>query len=417
MQVTGFLKAGHVPSLFCAFLYFDMSFMIWVLLGPMAKTLVADFHLSDFQKGLLLAIPPLGGSLLRLVLGPLADYLRPKRAGIVGMLCTVIPLVLGWQFANSYGMLLVVGFLLGFAGASFAVALPLASRWYPPRYQGFALGIAGAGNSGTAFATLVVPLLLVSVGWQNIFGLALIPLTLTFIIFLIFAKDAPNQPAPKTLSDYTSVLNQSHTWLFCLLYTVTFGGFVGFCMFLNGYFEKQFEVSAKVAGYLTTVCVVSGSLLRPIGGFFSDRVGGVRMLLYIFSGLALCMVLLALVMDSLYLTVGVLFLAMSLFGMGNGSVFQLVPLRFPKEIGVLTGVVGAAGGFGGFLLNILLGSFKHWSGSFALGFVSFGILAAICACIMFTYRSQRIIEAKEKKISSDLATESTAITTTEPQPA
>src|SRR5262249_49330154 len=247
MNLREFRRAGHLPSLVCAFLYFDVSFMIWVLIGPLANRVVGqlyprgageaaadDVPRTNPVKGLLVAVPLLGGALLRLVLGVMTDRWGAKRTGIVGMLVTALPLLLAWLWAESYRDMLLVGGLLGVAGASFAAALPLASRWYPPRYQGLAMGIAGAGNSGTAIATLFAPVLAVALGgWPGVFGLALIPLALTFVVFATFAKDSPEQPAPKPLWAYVTVFRHADAWWFCLLYSVTFGGFVGLASFLN----------------------------------------------------------------------------------------------------------------------------------------------------------------------------------------
>ena len=377
MHDKSFLKSGHTPSLVCAFLYFDISFMIWVLLAPLVPVIAPELNLDNAQRGYLLAVAPLGGAILRLVLGPLADWIGPKKTGMIGMAFTIVPLLLGWLWADSFVGLLMVGLMLGVAGASFAVALPMASRWYPPKYQGLALGIAGAGNSGTALATLFGPILAKTLGWQAVFGLALIPLTLVFVAFTILAKDAPNQPKPKSAREYISVLAQRDAWLFCMFYTVTFGGFLGFCLFLNTYFVNQYGVEKLTAGYLATACVISGSLLRPIGGHLADRFGGVRMLSVLFFGLGGCMALMALSLP-LPVALGVMFVAMGLFGMGNGSVFQLVPQRFPKEIGVLTGLAGAAGGLGGFFLNVILGNFKQFAGSYSWGFAIFAVSALGC---------------------------------------
>src|SRR5215475_6532464 len=172
MQLRAFLKSGHTPSLICAFLYFDASFMVWVLLGALANSIVPDFGLSESQRGLMLAIPLLGGSLLRLVLGLMTDHIGARRTGIIGLVLTLLPLLLGWLWVDSFPKILLVGMLLGVAGASFAAALPLASRWYPPQYQGMAMGIAGAGNSGTALATLFAPMLAAAFGWHQVFALA-----------------------------------------------------------------------------------------------------------------------------------------------------------------------------------------------------------------------------------------------------
>src|SRR5205823_5721826 len=211
-----------------------------------------------------------------------------------------------------------------------------------------------AGNSGTALATFFGPILAASIGWQGVFGVALIPIILTLVLFTLIAKDSPSQPAPKPLSAYAALLGQKDTWWFCLFYSVTFGGFVGLASFLNSYFRIQYELTPVAAGMFTTACVLSGSFLRPIGGYLADRMGGIRLLTFLYvgvCGLLLCQS----VLPPLAVGTCVLFLCMGLLGMGNGAVFQLVPLRFQKEIGVITGIVGAAGGLGGFFLPTSVG--------------------------------------------------------------
>jgi len=386
MNLRDFRKAGHWPTLLCAFLYFDVSFMVWVLVGALATSIATSLQLDPtqdaFKKAFLVGLPILGGSLLRLVLGLMTDRWGARRTGLTGMALTAVPLLLGWLWAESFSDLLLVGSMLGVAGASFAAALPLAGRWYPPQYQGLVMGIAGAGNSGTALATFFGPILAKSLGWHAVFGLALIPLTLTFVTFALFAKDAPSQPPPKPLRAYGAVLSYTDTWWFCFFYSVTFGGFVGLASFLNTFFKDQYFADdpltgAIYAGRCTTLCVIAGSFLRPVGGYLADRFGGVRMLVVLYLGVATAMLGLS-TLPPLWLAVGLLFVGMGLLGMGNGSVFQLVPQRFPKEIGVLTGVVGAAGGVGGFLLPNLLGGLKQTTGSFGPGFVVFALTACVC---------------------------------------
>jgi NNP family nitrate/nitrite transporter-like MFS transporter len=381
MHLRSFLRAGHWPTLLCAFLYFDISFMVWVLLGALANSIVPDLGLNEAERGLMLALPLLGGSILRLVLGTLTDHIGARRTGLLGLSLTVIPLLLGWLWADSYGEVLVVGLLLGVAGASFAAALPLASRWYPPQYQGMAMGIAGAGNSGTALATLFGPILAGLWGWHIVFGLALLPVLATLVLFLLLARDSPNQPAPRGLADYGAVLGQPDTWWFCLFYSVTFGGFVGFAVFLNSFFHVQYGLSKVEAGYFATACVIAGSFLRPVGGYLADRFGGIRMLVLLYAGAAAMMLGMA-VLPPLAVGTVFMFLGMGLLGMGNGSVFQLVPQRFAREIGVITGIVGAAGGVGGFFLPILLGNLKEFTGTFAGGFLIFALLGLGCAAAL-----------------------------------
>ena len=396
MNLREFRKVGHWPSLFSAFLYFDISFMIWVLVGALAVSISADLwpkpdgvsietHLASIasKKGFLVAIPLLGGSILRLVLGLMTDHIGARRTGLIGLLLTAIPLLLGWLWAGTMGELVLVGLLLGVAGASFAAALPLASRWYPPEHQGLAMGIAGAGNSGTALATLFGPILAKELGWHAVFGLALIPLTLTFVAFLILAKDSPNQPAPKPLLAYGSVLAKKDAWWFCFFYSITFGGFVGLASFLNTFFKDQYfpndpKSGAIYAGYFATACVIAGSFLRPVGGYLADHFGGVRMLLVLYVGVGILLCGVA-SLPPVWFAATLLALTMGLLGMGNGAVFQVVPQRFPKEIGVLTGLVGAAGGIGGFFLPNLLGLLKKATGSYGYGFAAFAAVAVVAA--------------------------------------
>jgi NNP family nitrate/nitrite transporter-like MFS transporter len=401
MNLRAFRNAGHFPTLFCAFLYFDVSFMIWVLLSPLAMTLIGQFFPQGpeearadymtrvaFAKDFMLALPLLAGAVLRLPLGAMADRWGGRRTAMLGMTLTAVPLLLGWLWVNSYGQVLVVGVLLGVAGASFAAALPLASRWYPPQYQGLVMGIAGAGNSGTALAALFVPVLLAWLGnWHVIFALALVPLLLTFTTFFLLARDSPTQPPPKPLSAYLAVLGHRDAWCFCVLYSVTFGGFVGLAAFLNSFFDGQYAVNARLAGVFTTLCVVSGSFLRPVGGYLADRFGGIRMLMILYAGAAVTMLGMAF-LPPVAVALGLLFLGMGFLGMGNGSVFQLVPQRFPKEIGVVTGVVGAAGGVGGFFLPTVLGWLKSQVGTYGAGFAVFAALAVVCVVLLLLVRAR-----------------------------
>jgi NNP family nitrate/nitrite transporter-like MFS transporter len=381
MRLRDFARAGHWPTLLSAFLYFDVSFMVWVLIGALAPSIRADdrFQLDPFQNGFMIAVPLLGGSLLRLVLGVLTDHIGARRTGLIGLTLTLVPLLLGWLWADGFPQMLLVGLMLGVAGASFAAALPLASRWYPPQYQGLAMGIAGAGNSGTALATLFGPMLARSLGWHAVFGIALVPISVTLVVFLLVARDAPGRPPAKGLADYAAVLRQRDTWWFCLFYSVTFGGFVGLASFLNTFFHDQYAL--ENAGYFTTACVIAGSFLRPVGGYLADRFGGIRMLTALYVGAGLTMLGVA-ALPPLPVCTVLLFLGMGMLGMGNGSVFQLVPQRFPKEIGVLTGVVGAAGGVGGFFLPNLLGGLKKLTDSFAGGFLIFAVAGLGCAALL-----------------------------------
>jgi MFS transporter, NNP family, nitrate/nitrite transporter len=377
----GFFSAGHTPTLVAALLYFDVSFMAWVLLGPLAPFLRQDLGLSATQQGLVTAIPLLGGSLFRPVLGTLGDRIGGRRAALIGMVLTVVALVVGWRFASTVEHLYAVGLCLGIAGASFAVALPLASRWYPPQYQGLAMGIAGAGNSGTLLATLFAPRLAERVGWAATMGLAALPILVVFAVFAVTAKDSPAPRSRTSLADYGAALRESDTMWLSFLYSLTFGGFVGLASFLTTFFHEQYSVSRVVAGDFTTMVVVAGSFLRPVGGWLSDRVGGYRLLVGLLAAAGICFGVVA-TLPSAAVAVAVLGVGMGLLGMGNGAVFQLVPQRFPERIGLVTGVVGAAGGLGGFFLPTLLGSVKDVTGQYTLGLVAVAAVFALGTLVL-----------------------------------
>ncbi|WP_337187222.1 nitrate/nitrite transporter [Phenylobacterium sp.] len=378
MVSRSFLKSGHTPTLLSAFLYFDLSFMTWVVLGPLGVAIAQDFGLTPAQKGFMVAVPVLSGAILRLGAGLLVDHIGPKTTGIIGQLIVLVGLLAAWLIGvDSYNQVLALGIVLGVAGASFAVALPLASRWYPPEHQGLALGIAGAGNSGTALAALFAPGLAQVFGWQNVIGLAALPLAVAFVVYLIFAKDAPNRPAPKRLAEYLSVLGTRDAWWLMGLYAVTFGGFVGLSSSLTIYFNVEYGMSAVTAGFFTAACVFAGSFIRPVGGGLADRFGGVRTLsvVYVLAGLGLALA--SFHQASPWVALALMMFTMMALGAGNGAVFQLAPQRFGREIGVVTGLVGATGGIGGFYLASSLGWARQVTGSYQGGLLAFAALALI----------------------------------------
>jgi MFS transporter, NNP family, nitrate/nitrite transporter len=363
-------KQGHWPSLLASFLYFDVSFMVWVLLGALGVVISQDIPMTVSQQGLMVALPILGGSIFRVLLGWYSDRFGAKRAGMLGMSASMVPLFCLWIGGTRLPEIYAYGFLLGVAGASFAAALPLASRWYPKENQGLVMGIVGAGNSGTLLATWFAPRLAQIFGsWHAVFGVALIPMSIILLLYLIAAKEPVMQQTKSSqASDFIRLLKEKDTWLFCYFYSITFGGFVGFSSFLPLYFHGQFTLSPLQAANIAALCVLSGSFVRPVGGWLADRIGGVSLLKGLFFSISIMLGILPF-LPSLTLQAGCFFVMMVCLGMGNGSVFQLVPQRFRQEIGTVTGLVGAAGGVGGFYLPFLLGLVREQSGSFVPGFI------------------------------------------------
>ena len=358
-----------------AFLYFDLSFMVWTVLGPLAAQIGESLKLSPDQKGLMVAVPILAGAILRIALGFLVDRTGAKNTGILAQLIVIAGLIAAWLIGlSSFAATLAMGAILGFAGASFAVALPQAGRWYPPNLQGVVLGLAGAGNIGVVIDSLLAPRLATVYGWRNVFGLAVIPAVIVFVIYVLVSRESPRTAPPRKLSDYLSLLRDQDAHWFCFYYTISFGGFVGLASSYVLIFKDQFAISPINAGDLAAVCTFVGAALRPIGGGAADRFGGIRVLHWFYFGAALFLI--ASIFCNQIATKLLFFAAASgALGMANGAVFQLLPQRFGKEIGLMTGLVGAGGGVGGFYLASSLGYSKVATGSFTLGFL---IFAALC---------------------------------------
>ena len=379
LKLSALRSSGHWPTLLTAFLYFDFSFMVWTVLGPLGAQIGESLQLTDAQKGLMVAVPTLAGAILRIVLGLLVDRIGGKNTGLLSQIIVMLGLTYAWLSGlSTFGATIAFGAILGFAGASFAVALPQAGRWYPPNMQGLVMGLAGAGNVGVVLDSLIAPRIAQAYGWQSVFGLALIPAVLVFITYLIFSKDAPVEVKKKKLSDYWTLLKDKDAHWFCFYYTISFGGFVGLATSYVLYFTREFGLSKIQAGDFAALCTFLGAMARPIGGAVADRLGGIRSLYVFYAVAAICLTSAALI-HSLALNTVLFAIASGALGMANGSVFQLLPQRFGKEIGVMTGLVGCGGGVGGFWLASSLGFAKQHTGSYAMGFL---IFAALCVLAM-----------------------------------
>jgi MFS transporter, NNP family, nitrate/nitrite transporter len=389
MKLSDLKTSGHLPTLISAFLYFDVSFMAWTLLGPLAAQIGATLHMTPVEKFNMVAVPTLAGALLRIVLGFTVDRIGAKKTGILAQLIVIAGLLTAWCFGlPSYAFTLALGLILGFAGASFAVALPQAGRWYPPNMQGLVMGLAGAGNIGVVLDNLIAPRLAAVYGWRNVFGLVLIPALLIFVVYIICARDAKTQVTPKRLIDFFDLFKERDAHWFCFYYTVSFGGFVGLGTSYVLYFTSQFGLGPVEAGDLAAICTAMGAMLRPVGGAVADRLGGIRSLSFFYSLAGLSLVGAAFFTASLAVNFLCLGLASAMFGMANGSVFQLLPQRFGREIGLMTGLVGCGGGIGGFLLALMLGNSKQLTGNFTAGLLIFACLCATAVGGLFVVKAR-----------------------------
>ncbi|MCF6340186.1 MAG: NarK/NasA family nitrate transporter [Sulfurimonas sp.] len=392
---------GHTPTLFMAFLYFDVSFMVWVMLGPLSteisEALALTGHImSAGEKATLLSLPILSGAFLRIILGFAVDKFGAKKTALVSQLIVIASLLMAYMLGDSitYNQLLIVAIGLGFAGASFAVALPQAGQWYPPKSQGIVLGIAGAGNIGVVIDFLFAPKIAELWGWDSVFLVGAVLAIVTLIAYFFLAKDAPAniyKPRPKKLKDYGKLLRDKDTWWFSLFYAISFGGFVGFAGYMKVYLMNTYsadmaafgldvldESNVKVvAGYFGALCIFAGAILRPFGGATADKLGGIKSLYIFFGVVATLAILNAVLALPFWFAIVVLFLIMANLGMANGAVFQLVPQRFGRDIGIMTGLIGAAGGFGGTILIQTLGWSQGTFGGYSAGFIIFAGLVLI----------------------------------------
>ena len=392
---------GHGPTLFMAFLYFDMSFMVWTMLGPLsteiAEALALNGHIMTAgEKATLLSLPILSGAILRIVLGFGVDKLGAKMTALMSQMVVIVSLLTAYFMGDSitYDALLLIALGLGFAGAAFAVALPQAGQWYPPKLQGVVLGIAGAGNIGVVIDFLFAPKIAELWGWSAVFGVGAAMAIVTFIAYAFIAKNAPANvytARPKKIKDYIKLLGDKDTWWFSLFYAISFGGFVGIAGYMKVYLMNTYQADMSafgvdildegnvkvIAGYFGALCIFAGAILRPYGGATADRIGGVKAL-YFFYGMVLILVTITALVDlPFFVAIFVLFLIMANLGMANGSVFQLVPQRFAKDIGIMTGLVGCAGGLGGTALIKTLGWSKGTFGGYTEGFLIFAAVVVI----------------------------------------
>jgi len=380
-HLRDFLKVGHLPTLLTAFLYFDVCFSVWVVNGAMAPFISQEFNLTAAQKGFMVSVPVFSGALMRFPLGILAQYIGRKRAAMLEMAIICACLVWGYFFSTTLGAVLAMGIALGVAGASFGVALSLGSGWYPPRYKGLAMGIAGAGNSGTVIAMLAAPPLALAFGWRTVYLIGLIPMALAMILLQVFAKEPPDRE-DKKLKDYLKILVSKDAWIFNLIYSVTFGGFIGLASFLPTLFHDHYHIAKQHVGIYVTVGVVAASGLRVVGGWLADHLGGIRVLFLLFGIILFGTGVAALMPPSAIAMALVIAISMGAMGAGNGAVFQLVPLRFRGDTAVAGSLIGEVGALMGGFLPVAMGLGKKHFDSFTPGFLSGATLTVLSLVIL-----------------------------------
>jgi len=376
--------AGASRNLFLATVAFAVAFVGWSLIAPLAKRFQDDLDLTNTRTLMLTAVPVVLGSLLRIPVGVLTDRLGGRVMFPVVLVVSAVPAVI-FGFVDGYAALIVVGFFLGIAGSSFAVGVPFVAGWYPKERQGFAIGVYGMGNIGTAIAAFAAPAIVDWLGREALGLVTAILLLATALLFYRLAEDPPRGPA----ANYGAVVRSGwKLWRLALLYFVTFGGFVAMAVFLPKLLRDWFDISLTNAGLRAAGFTVVATLARPVGGLLSDRIGSATVLVVVFVGAGLDAAWLAHISGNptwAPVTIACLTLA-GFLGLGNGAVFKAVPLDFPQSTGAATGIVGAAGGLGGFFPPVVMGIVKDHFDTYALGFVGLLVFAVICLVVSLTMR-------------------------------
>lgn len=358
---------------------FAFCFAVFGSVSAMMPIIRKQLGLSPIEVSVAIAIPVLLGSVGRIPLGLLTDRFGGRIIFSIVMACSVIPaMLMGW--VTAYWQLVLFGLFIGIALASFSVGVGFVSGWYPAEKQGTALGIYGAGNIGQSLAAFGSPVLARSLGFKWGFWTFGLLLLAWLIVFWFGARNAPRTGPPKSVSDMLRPLRESMSWVLSLYYFLTFGGFVAMAIYLPVFLTEMFGLTPQDAGFRTAGFVVLATAMRPIGGWLADRVGGRVILRWVFPTTAAMAILLACPLISTF-TIGALGMAAAI-GLGNGAVFKLVPQYFPGAVGSVTGLVGAAGGLGGFFPPLVVGSVRQATGAFTWGFVLLAVFAAICLIVL-----------------------------------
>jgi NNP family nitrate/nitrite transporter-like MFS transporter len=379
------IPSGNNLQLALATGAFAICFAVFGSVSAMMPILKKTLALNPVQVSIALAIPVLLGSLGRIPLGMLTDRYGGRLIFSIVMACSIVPAIL-MGFVSAYWQLVLCGFFIGIALASFSVGVGLVSGWFPPERQGFALGVYGAGNIGQSLAAFGSPVLAAALGFRWGFWTFGVLLLIWLTIFWLKAENAPRRAPVKSFADVVKPLKDAKSWLLSLYYFLTFGGFVAMAIYLPIFLTDIFKLTPGDAGARTAGFVLLATLMRPVGGILADKIGGRKILLWVFPVTAAMAVFLA-CPSIVTFTIGALGMAAAI-GLGNGAVFKLVPEYFPNAVGAVTGLVGAAGGLGGFFPPLVLGAVRQATGTFTLGFVLLGLFSLLCLVVIYKSGSQ-----------------------------
>lgn len=366
-----------------------VGFMVWVLISSLMPYIQKDILLTPGQASIVTAIPVILGSLLRVPIGFYTDRYGARAIFLISFIILLFPIFF-ICIANSFTDLVIGGLVLGIGGATFSIGVTSLPKYFPKEKHGLVNGIYGVGNIGTAFTTFSAPMFAEAIGWQNTVRLYLI-LIIVFCIFIFILGDRKESKKKKSmLLEIKSVYKNATLWILSLFYFITFGAFVAFTVFLPSFLVSYFELTPIDAGIRTAIFIVIATLLRPIGGYLADKFNAFIILLFVFIGITLSGILLSFSPNIGWYTVGALTVAVTA-GIGNGTIFKLVPLYFSKQAGIVNGIISAMGGLGGFFPPLLLTTVNNMTGQYAIAFMLMSEFALVSfVIVIFMYYQDKL---------------------------
>jgi NNP family nitrate/nitrite transporter-like MFS transporter len=366
-----------------------VGFMAWVLISSLMSYIQEDIPLTSGQVSIVTAIPVILGSLLRIPIGFYTDRFGARNIFLISFIILLFP-VFFISVASSFTDLVIGGLILGVGGAIFSVGVTSLPKYYPKEKHGFINGIYGVGNIGTAITTFGAPILAASIGWQSTVRSFLILLLIFAALIFIFGDRKEERQKKSMAQEIKGVYRNSTLWFLSLFYFITFGSFVAFTMFLPSFLVDYFGLDPIDAGIRTAIFIIIATLIRPIGGLLADKFNAFIILMFVFAGVTLSGILLSFSPDIVWYTVGALTVAVTV-GIGNGTVFKLVPLYFSKQAGVVNGIVSAMGGLGGFFPPLLLTAVNNITGNHSIAFMLLSEFALVSfVIVIFMYYQERV---------------------------
>ena len=370
-----------------------MGFMIWVILSSLMSFIKMDIALTDNQIALVTAVPVILGSLLRIPIGFWTNRFGSRALFTTSFILLIIPAVY-ISYANSFLDLIIGGLFIGIGGAVFSVGVTSLPKYFPKERHGFVNGIYGAGNIGTAITTFLAPVLAIKFGWQTTVQLYIILLLLFAVLNFIFGDKKEKRMKVSFSEQFRKVYDNQKLWFLSLFYFLTFGSFVAFTIYLPNFLVGHFGLDKVDAGFRTAGFIAIATFLRPVGGWLGDKFNSFKILICVFAGLTVAGLLLAFTPTLTLYSIGCIVIAIGA-GIGNGTIFKLVPLYFSEQAGIVNGVVSAMGGLGGFFPPLILSFLFNMTGNYSIGFMALSQVALACLIIVVWMYHQEKLELSQ----------------------